>query len=182
MNEWRFEDRAIRIVEGNIALLDVDAVVNAANKQLVLGGGVAGAIRSLGGPSIQEECNRLGPIETGQAVITGGGNLKARHVIHAVGPVYGEGDEEAKLARATRSSLEIARGKRLRTVALPAISTGIYGFPIRRAAVIMLETAVRFVRDHDFPKEVIFCLYGGESEKVFEETLEALDRGRPAAQ
>jgi O-acetyl-ADP-ribose deacetylase (regulator of RNase III) len=182
MNEWRFADRAIKIVEGNIALLDVDAVVNAANKRLVLGGGVAGAIRAFGGPSIQEECNRLGPIETGEAVITGGGNLKALHVIHAVGPVYGEGDEEAKLARATRSSLEIARGKRLRSVALPAISTGIYGFPIRRAAVIMLETAVRFVRENDFPKEVIFCLYGGESEKVFEETFEALDRGRPAAQ
>jgi O-acetyl-ADP-ribose deacetylase (regulator of RNase III) len=182
MNEWRFADRAIKIVEGNIALLDADAVVNAANKRLVLGGGVAGAIRSLGGPSIQAECNRLAPIETGQAVITGGGNLKARHVIHAVGPVYGEGDEEAKLASATRSSLEIARGKKLKTVALPAISTGIYGFPIRRAAEIMLETAMGFVRENDFPKEVIFCLYGAESEKVFQETLGALDRGRPAAQ
>jgi O-acetyl-ADP-ribose deacetylase (regulator of RNase III) len=119
----------IRIVEGDITLLDAEAIVNAANKQLRLGGGVAGAIRARGGPSIQEECDRLAPIDVGQAVITGGGNLKARYVIHAVGPVNGEGDEEAKLARATTNSLLIARDRRIRSLAFPAISTGIYGSP-----------------------------------------------------
>jgi O-acetyl-ADP-ribose deacetylase (regulator of RNase III) len=99
----------IRIVEGNIVFLDVEAVVNAANTQLKLGGGVAGAIRAHGGPSIQLECDRLAPIGVGQAVITGGGNLKAKSVIHAVGPVSGEGDEEAKLARATTSCLNLAK-------------------------------------------------------------------------
>jgi O-acetyl-ADP-ribose deacetylase (regulator of RNase III) len=174
VNEWRSRDKTLKIVEGNIALLDVDAVVNAANKRLVLGGGVAGAIRAYGGPSIQEECDRLAPIETGQAVITGAGKLKARHVIHAVGPVYGEGDEEAKLTAAARSALEIARERKLRSVAFPAISAGIYGFPLRRASEILLETALRFLTENDFPTDVVFCLYGRESEHLFEETLDAL--------
>ncbi len=176
VNEWKYAGRRLKIVEGNIALLDVDAVVNAANNQLILGGGVAGAIRRYGGPSIQEECHRLVPVKTGGAVITGGGDLKARFVIHAVGPVYGEGNEDAKLASATRSSLEIARDKRLESVALPAISTGIFGFPIQRASEIMLRTAMDFIEDNEFPQEVIFCLYGHESAAVFEGTLEALSR------
>jgi O-acetyl-ADP-ribose deacetylase (regulator of RNase III) len=174
--EWRYKDRVLKIVEGNIALLDADAVVNAANNQLILGGGVAGAIRHCGGPAIQEECRRLAPVETGRAVITGGGNLKARFVIHAVGPVYGEYGGDAKLAGATRSSLEIARDKKLETVALPAISTGIFGFPVQRASEIMLRTAVDFLRENEFPREIIFCLYGRESAAVFEKTLEELSR------
>jgi O-acetyl-ADP-ribose deacetylase (regulator of RNase III) len=177
MNEWRFEDRTLRIVEGNIALLDVEAVVNAANKQLVLGGGVAGAIRTYGGPSIQEECRRLAPIETGQAVLTGGGNLKARHVIHAVGPVSGEGDEDAKLRRATLGSLEIAKEHRLSSIAFPAISTGIFGFPIGRAAEIMLDAALKFLRENVHPKVVIFCLYDRGAAEVFERTLDKLTEG-----
>lgn len=176
MMEWRFGNRSLRIVEGNIALLEVDAVVNAANKQLVLGGGVAGAIRTFGGPSIQRECDRLGPIETGQAVLTGGGNLKARYVIHAVGPVYGEGDEDAKLARATLGSLKIANEKKFKSVAFPAISTGIYGFPVGRAGEIMLETSMRFLRENEFPKEVVFCLYGQESAEIFKKILETFSR------
>jgi O-acetyl-ADP-ribose deacetylase len=176
MVEWRYADRVLRIVEGDIALLDVDAVVNAANNQLILGGGVAGAIRSSGGPAIQEECHRLAPVETGSAVSTGGGNLKARFVIHAVGPVYGEGSEDAKLDGATRSSLDIARDKKLNTVALPAISTGIFGFPIQRASEIMLRTAIDFLRENAFPREIIFCLYGREAAAVFERTLESLNR------
>lgn len=176
MIEWSWGDRRLRIIEGDIARLDVDAVVNAANNQLVLGGGVAGAIRRLGGPSIQEECRRLGPVETGGAVITGGGDLKARFVIHAVGPVFGEGDEDAKLASATRSSLDIARDQKLESVALPAISTGIFGFPIQRASEIMLRTAMEFLRDNPFPREILFCLYGRESAAVFERTLDELSR------
>ncbi len=166
--------RKIRIVEGNIALLDVEAVVNAANKHLKLGGGVAGAIRTYGGPAIQEECNRLAPIEVGQAVITDGGNLKARYVIHAVGPVNGEGDEEAKLARATLSSLKIAREKKIRSLAFPAISTGIFGFPVGRCSEIMLRTAADFLAANDFPQDIVFCLYGREAYSVFAETLDRI--------
>jgi O-acetyl-ADP-ribose deacetylase (regulator of RNase III) len=164
----------IRIVEGDITLLDAEAIVNAANKQLRLGGGVAGAIRARGGPSIQEECDRLAPIEVGEAVLTGAGNLKARYVIHAVGPVNGEGDEEAKLARATRSSLLIARDRKFQSLAFPAISTGIYGFPLPECSRIMLRVSLDFLRKNRYPGEVIFCLYGAEARAVFEKTLALL--------
>ena len=96
MKEWMVNNRILKLVEGNIVLLDVEAVVNAANTSLVLGGGVAGAIRIHGGPSIQEECNRIGPIRVGEAVATNAGELKAKYVIHAAGPISGEGEEEAK--------------------------------------------------------------------------------------
>ena len=108
MDEWKINGRKLKLVEGNIVALKVDAIVNAANKSLILGGGVAGAIRNFGGPAIQEECNAIGPIEVGEAVATSGGNLNADYVIHAVGPVYGEGDEDIKLANATLNSLKIA--------------------------------------------------------------------------
>lgn len=166
--------RKIKLVEGNIVLLDVEAVVNAANKSLVLGGGVAGAIRSYGGPSIQEECDRIGPIQVGEAVITNAGNLKAKYVIHAVGPVSGEGEEEEKLRNATLSSLKIAAEKKIKDIAFPAISTGIFGFPIQRCSEIMLKTALEFLEKNDYPQEIIFCLYGQEAYSVFEKTLEEL--------
>jgi O-acetyl-ADP-ribose deacetylase (regulator of RNase III) len=165
-----------RIVEGDITLLDVEAVVNAANKQLRLGGGVAGAIRARGGPSIQQECDRLAPIEVGDAVITGGGNLKAKYVIHAVGPINGEGDEEAKLARATLSSLRIAADRKIGSVAFPAISTGIYGFPLPECSRIMLRAGLDFLRKNRYPQEIIFCLYGREAYDTFRATLALLKR------
>jgi len=174
MTEWTVDGKKIKIVEGNIVLLDVEAVVNAANKNLKLGGGVAGAIRTYGGPAIQEECDRLSPIKVGQAVITGGGNLKARYIIHAVGPVQGEGNEDAKLAAATLSSLKIARDRMIRAIAFPAISTGIFGFPLQRCSEIMLQTAVDFLKKNDYPREIIFCLYGQEAFALFETTLEKL--------
>jgi O-acetyl-ADP-ribose deacetylase (regulator of RNase III) len=177
MPEWTYEGRKIKIIEGNIALLDVEAVVNAANSRLKLGGGVAGAIRTYGGPSIQEECDRLAPIEVGQAVLTSGGNLKAKYVIHAVGPVNGEGDEPAKLARATRKSLEIAWEKKIQSIAFPAISTGIFGFPIQRCSEIMLETTMDFMCKHEWPSEILFCLYGQEAFTIFLEMLEKFRRG-----
>ncbi len=148
--------------------------MNAANKNLKLGGGVAGAIKTFGGPSIQQECDRLAPIEVGQAVITGAGKLKAKYVIHAVGPVYGEGDEETKLASATRSSLEIAREKQIKSIAFPAISTGIFGFPLERCSQIMLPVAINFLKKYDYPKIVVFCLYGQEVYRLFETTAERL--------
>ena len=164
----------IKIVEGNIALLEVDAVVNAANKALQLGGGVAGAIRVHGGPTIQEECNKLAPIRVGEAVLTGGGNLKARYVIHAVGPVSGESDEEAKLARAADSCLRIARDRKIRSLAMPAISTGVFGFPLQECSRILLQVTQDFMRESEYPREVVFCLYGEEARSVFERTLDTL--------
>lgn len=171
MKEWTFRGKRIRLIQGNIALLECEAIVNPANTSLVLGGGVAGAIRKMGGPSIQEECDRLAPIKTGQAVLTGGGTLKARYVIHAVGPVNGEGDEDRKLASATLNSLKIARGKRIREIAFPAISTGIFGFPLQRCSEIMIREAADFLKANDDPRDVIFCLYDDEALAVFERTL-----------
>ena len=167
-------ERRIRIVQGDITLLDVEAVVNAANKHLQLGGGVAGAIRARGGPSIQEECDRLAPIDVGEAVITGGGNLKAKYVIHAVGPVNGEGDEEAKLARATRSSLSLAAKHKIRSLAFPAISTGIYGFPLQDCSRIMLRVSLDFLKKNSHPGEIVFCLFGAEAYDVFRKALASL--------
>lgn len=174
MREWKLGEKILRLVEGNIALLETEAIVNAANKNLKLGGGVAGAIRTFGGPTIQQECDRLAPIEVGQAVITGGGKLKAKYVIHAVGPVFGEGDEEAKLASATRSSLEIARERQIESIAFPAISTGIFGFPLERCSQIMLPVAIDFLKKYEYPKIVVFCLYGQEAYHIFEATAERL--------
>lgn len=161
----------VRIVEGDITLLDVEAVVNAANKNLQLGGGVAGAIRRRGGPAIQAECDRLAPIEVGEAAITGGGNLMARYVIHAVGPMSGEGDEEAKLARATLSSLRIAAERKIKSLAFPAISTGIYGFPLQDCSRVMLRVSLDFLKKNSYPREIVFCLYGAEAYEVFRKTL-----------
>src|SRR5689334_22930847 len=124
------ERTQLELIEGDITTLDVDAIVNAANEHLQLGGGVAGAIRQKGGPSIQEECNRIGGTPVGTAVMTGAGNLKARQVIHAVGPQMGEGDEDKKLASAVRAALALADRRGFKSIALPAISTGIFGFPI----------------------------------------------------
>ena len=164
----------LRLMDGNIVLLDVDAIVNAANKSLVLGGGVAGAIRRLAGPSVQQECNAIGPIEVGDAVMTGSGALLARHVIHAVGPVYGEGEEDDKLRRATLNSLILVNQNRLHSIAFPAISTGIFRFPLKRCSEIMLETALKYMQNHPYPKEIVFCLYGDNAFNTFSNTLEKL--------
>ena len=166
--------RKLKLVEGDIVLLDVEAVVNAANSSLILGGGVAGAIRKAGGPSIQEECNRIGPIQVGEAVATNAGNLKAKYIIHAAGPVSGEGDEDEKLRNATLNSLKIAAEKKIKDIAFPAISTGIFGFSLQRCSEIMLKEAIEFLEEHDYPQEIIFCLWGDEAYSVFEKTLEEL--------
>ncbi|MDY6909778.1 MAG: macro domain-containing protein [Thermodesulfobacteriota bacterium] len=173
--EKEIRGRRIRLQRGDLTELDVDAIVNAANAQLVLGGGVAGAIRTKGGPSIQEECDRIGGTTVGQAVVTGAGNLKARYVIHAVGPRMGEGDEDAKLINATRNSLARATEKGLRSLAFPAISTGIFGFPKRRCAEIMLKETARYLAEESTSlEEVIFCLWSDEDLEIFKAQLEQL--------
>jgi len=160
------------LLEGDITDMDSDAIVNAANAQLVLGGGVAGAIRRKGGPRIQAECDEIGGTFVGGAVITTGGDLKARYVIHAVGPRMGEGNEEDKLRNATLNSLKVADENNLRSISFPAISTGIFGFPIERCAEIMLETTISYLKTTTGLEKVVFCLFGRDSYDVFVNRLE----------
>jgi O-acetyl-ADP-ribose deacetylase (regulator of RNase III) len=162
----------LELVQGDITEMETDAIVNAANAQLVLGGGVAGAIKRKGGPAIQEECNRIGGTHVGGAVITTGGNLKARHVVHAVGPRMGEGDEDKKLREATLNSLKIADKHQLESISFPAISTGIFGYPVDRCARIMLSTAIEYLKGETGIRRVLFCLYGQESFSTFAREME----------
>ncbi len=167
----KVKNSIIELTKGDITDLEVDAIVNAANSQLKLGGGVAGAIRRKGGPKIQEECDRIGYCPVGGAVITSAGNLKAKYVVHAVGPRYGEGDEDNKLKNATFNSLKIADQYKVKTIAFPAISTGIFGFPKDRCAEIMLSTAVEYLKGQTGIEKVVFCLYDDETFRVFQEKL-----------
>jgi O-acetyl-ADP-ribose deacetylase (regulator of RNase III) len=159
MKELVIKNSKISLVQGDITELKTDVIVNAANAQLLLGGGVAGAIRKKGGPTIQEECDKIGGTFVGGAVITFGGNLKAKYVIHAVGPRMGEGDEDEKLRNATLNSLKLMDQNKLQSIAFPAISTGIFGFPIDRCANIMISTVKDYLRADTQIKEVIFCLF-----------------------
>jgi O-acetyl-ADP-ribose deacetylase (regulator of RNase III) len=161
-------ERTLRLVEGDITEQDVDAIVNAANQHLQLGSGVAGAIRRKGGPAIQQECNRIGGCPVGGAVITGGGRLKARHVIHAVGPLGDDPQADHLLESATRASLGVAAENGLSSIAFPAISTGVFGFPIERCATIMLLTAIAYLGEVEGgPGLVVFCLFGEAAYQVF---------------
>ncbi|MFQ5638444.1 MAG: macro domain-containing protein [bacterium] len=167
-------NKIVELVEGDITELETDAIVNAANSRLILGAGVAGAIRTKGGPAIQQECNRIGGCPVGGAVITTGGDLKAKHVIHAVGPRMGEGDEDEKLKNATSNSLKVADENNLKSIGFPAISTGIFGFPIERCTEIMLSTVIDYLQGESGLERVIFCLFGQDAFHVFEGTLQRL--------
>jgi len=167
----QFNGTHLDLVEGDITALEVDAIVNAANEDLQLGSGVAGAIRERGGAAIQEECNRIGHTPVGTAVMTGAGELKAKQVIHAVGPQAGEGDEDRKLAAAVRSALALADRNGLRTIALPAISTGNFGFPVDRAARIMLQEVHRYLQGGTKLERVVVCLYDDETFQTFRNEL-----------
>jgi len=160
----------IELVLGDITEQDTDAIVNAANVSLVMGGGVAGAIRRKGGPAIQEECNRVaarGGTFVGGAVITTAGKLKARHVIHAVGPRQGEGDEDRKLRNATVNSLKLADEHKLRSICFPAISTGIFGYPLDKCAAVMLSTTTEYLKGKTGLQKVGFCLYDSHAFETF---------------
>lgn len=161
----------LELVQGDLTEQSTDAIVNAANARLLLGGGVAGAIRNKGGPAIQEECDKIGGTHVGGAVITTGGNLKAKHVIHAVGPVMGEGDEDEKLKNATLNSLKVADENNLTSIAFPAISTGIFKFPIEKCATIMLSTTIDYLSGTTGLKQAVFCLWGDEAYNTFESEL-----------
>ncbi|MBD3211186.1 MAG: O-acetyl-ADP-ribose deacetylase [Candidatus Lokiarchaeota archaeon] len=173
MDELKINNSKIRLVKGDITELGVDAIVNAANAQLIMGGGVAGAIKSKGGLEIQKEATKKAPISVGEAVITTGGELQARYVIHAVGPRQGEGEEETKLKNATQNSLKLMDINNLRTIAFPAISTGIFGYPIEKCADIMISMTKSYLnRNTDTGiEEVIFCLYTQEDYDIFKNKL-----------
>lgn len=148
LSEVTYCDVVIRVIRGDLTASDSDAIVNAANSYLQHGGGVAGAIVRKGGRVIQEESNAIGFVPVGKAAMTGAGSLKARHVIHAVGPMWGEGDEEAKLKKAVVSVLSLASDKGLNSIALPAISAGIFGFPKDRCASIIVHETAQYLAAH----------------------------------
>ncbi len=167
----QLEGTQLELAEGDITELEVDAIVNAANEELQLGSGVAGAIREKAGPSIQEECDRIGGTPVGTAVLTGGGDLKADHVIHAVGPRMGEGDEDRKLQSAIRSSLALADRHGLKSIALPAISTGVFGFPMDRCARILLTEVYRYLQGGTKIERVVVSLWGDDTFEIFKREL-----------
>ena len=165
--------RRMEVAEGDITKLDVDAIVNAANTSLLGGGGVDGAIHRAAGPELLAECRGIGGCSTGEARLTKGYRLKARHVIHAVGPVWhgGKKGEDGLLASAYRNSLEIAHREGLESVAFPAISTGVYAFPLERATKIAVATVADFLRAHDLPKRVIFCCFGADVAVIYRKAM-----------
>ncbi|MCL4475570.1 MAG: macro domain-containing protein [Nitrospirae bacterium] len=176
IGEKNINGKTLRLVQGDITERAVDAIVNAANSHLQHGGGVAGAIVRKGGQVIQEESDRIGFVAVGHAAVTGAGKLPCRYVIHAVGPRMGEGDEDNKLKNAVLSSLMLASGKGLKSISLPAISSGIFGFPKDRCAEILMREALNYLKEN--PKsslEVVeFCVYDDLSMGYFKKEFEKL--------
>jgi O-acetyl-ADP-ribose deacetylase (regulator of RNase III) len=173
--EFQVGKAIIRLVRGDITEMETDAIVNAANSSLMGGGGVDGAIHRKGGPKILEECRKIRATEwpqglpTGKAVVTSGGNLKARHVIHTVGPIWrgGNAGEPELLADAYRNSLKLAVSRGLRTIAFPSISTGAYGYPVQDASRVALGTVKEFLKNEDALEEVIFVLFSEHDLSVY---------------
>ncbi len=165
----------ISVVHGDITRLDVDALVNAANASLLGGGGVDGAIHRAAGSGLLEECRALGGAHTGEAKLTGGHGLLARHVIHAVGPVWtgGTAGEDALLARCYREALRLAATHALRSIAFPAISTGAYGFPLERATRIAVAAVAAALRETELPERAIFCCFSANDRDVYVRVLDA---------
>jgi O-acetyl-ADP-ribose deacetylase (regulator of RNase III) len=159
----------LEVKKGDITKISVDAIVNAANTSLMGGGGVDGAIHRAGGPAIIDECKRIvsqqGGCKTGEAVITGAGNLPARYVIHTVGPVWygGNTGEAANLASCYRNSLTLASENKCKSVAFPNISTGVYHFPKKLAAEIAVHSVIKYGKDHPFPEQVVFICFDDEN-------------------
>jgi len=177
LKELSIKDSVIRIIKGDLTESDADAIVNAANSFLKHGGGVAGAIVRKGGSIIQEESDRIGFCPVGSAVITSGGKLKARYVIHTVGPRWGEGDEENKLRSAIKSTLSLAEEKGLKSISMPAISAGIFGFPKDKCAEIITEEITKFINTKETTiKEINIFLIDDEIIGYFKQELEKYNR------
>jgi O-acetyl-ADP-ribose deacetylase len=172
----KIEKSILSLFQGDITQEETDAIVNAANSRLAGGAGVDGAIHEAGGPSIMADCRKIGGCPTGQAVITTGGHLKARYVIHTVGPVYqgGARGEAALLKSAYLESLKLASAKGLKSVSFPAISTGVYAYPVHEAAHIALKTAMDYMKEHSDIELVRFVLFGQKMFDIFSEELKKL--------
>lgn len=168
-------DSGMTIHSGDITELEVDAIVNAANEELAPGGGVCGAIHRAAGPKLAAACRDVAPCPPGEARITPGFDLPARFVIHAVGPVWqgGEDGEDQILAAAYRSSLDLADQNSLRSIAFPAISTGVYGFPLERATAIAVRTVGEWLPQADSVEQVTFCVFGAKAEAAYRAALDA---------
>ena len=166
-------DPRIEIHQGDITKLALDAIVNAANSHLAPGAGVCGAIHGAAGPELAGACAAIGHCPTGEARLTGGYRLAARHVIHAVGPVWrgGGAGEDALLAGCYRHSLDLAQGHGLASIAFPAISTGVYGYPLDRATRIAVETVEAWLADHKDFKRVVFAVFGNQAEQAYRAAL-----------
>lgn len=164
----------IELINGDITILDVDVIVNAANNSLLGGGGVDRAIHKAAGPGLYAECLTLDGCKTGESKITKGYNLKARYIIHTVGPVWhgGNRDETDLLASCYKSSLELAKNNNLKTIAFPGISTGMYGFPKDLAALIATNETKRFIKNHPVPEKVIFVTFDDESYNIYRKLLD----------
>ena len=170
----------IYFTKGDITEAEVDAIVNAANDDLLLGAGVAGAIRTKGGPRIQEECDRIGPIRLGEAAVTTAGNLKAYYVIHAASMQLGGRTTAESLRNSTRNSLLRAEEKGFKTIAFPAIGTGVAGFPLQDCAEIMIGEVLEHLKSRTSLEKIYFVLFDDSALKTFEETYKKLS-ARPAA-
>ena len=168
----------LEIVQGDITLQDTEAIVNAANARLVCGGGVDGAIHRAGGPAIMAACRKIGGCPTGHAVLTTGGALKAKYVIHAVGPVYRGGGrgEAALLKSAYLSCLKIASEKGIKSIAFPSISTGVYGYPLPEGSQIALATCRNYLSGHPEIERIRFVLFGETNYRAYEKALKAIRR------
>lgn len=166
----------LELVEGDVTAQETEAIVNAANPTLLGGGGVDGAIHRAAGPQLLEECRTLGGCQTGDAKITKGYRLKAKHVAHTVGPVYRRDGERAPelLASAYRRSLEVASENNVRSVSFPSISTGAYGYPVEEAAAIALQTAINYLESHTDIELVRFVLFGRRTYQVYEKALKEI--------
>jgi O-acetyl-ADP-ribose deacetylase (regulator of RNase III) len=171
---YKVHNTIIIVKRADITEQDTTAIVNAANSALQHGGGVAGAIVRKGGNIIQEESDRIGYVPVGGAAITTGGNLKANYVIHAVGPRMGEGNEDEKLRNATLSVLRLADEEAIHSLAFPAISTGIFGYPIDRCAKIMLQAVKDYCEGKTHIQEIRFCLFDDPAIQVFSSTAGTL--------
>ena len=172
--EITYQNTRIALKQGDITQEEVDAIVNAANRSLLGGGGVDGAIHRAGGPSILAECRKIGGCQTGQAAITGGGNLKATYVIHTVGPVWhgGSANEEQLLRNAYQNSLREADENGVKSIAFPSISTGAYSYPIDQAAHVALKAVRDSLDEHSHVQEVRFVLYSQSDLQIYQKALQ----------
>jgi O-acetyl-ADP-ribose deacetylase (regulator of RNase III) len=176
MMEIKLKKGTLVLIRGDITKETTDAIVNAANKTLLGGGGVDGAIHRAGGSEILKECKKIGGCETGQAVLTTGGKLKTRYVIHTVGPIYQDGqhNESVLLKNAYTNSIKVAATKKIKSLSFPSISTGAYGYPVDEAARIALTCTRDFLNTHDIPELIRFVLYDERTYNVYEKVLKEI--------